>query len=328
MENTKIEWCDHTGNIWHGCTEVHAGCDHCYAGVQSHRWGKDLWGSDKPRMEIKSFFINMDLFQKKAAEVNELKTVFVGSMMDIFERSMPVVDGSGKYQPILTGELRQKFFGKIDNKEYPNLILLLLTKRPSNIPRMIPESWIENPPSNVMYGTSLSKQDNENLVQQLLKVNGKHFLSLEPQISEIELRRWLPEGRKATKTNGESFIASHYYMCECLSCGWIGSSEFLEGGGPIADTGDYSDSYCPKCENGRIEETENIIDWVIQGGESGAKRRPFSLDWAYKTKEECFMSNTPYFFKQIDKVQPVPQDLLDSRQFPTFFKHGLQISNG
>ena len=25
-ENTKIEWCDHTVNLWHGCAKVHPGC--------------------------------------------------------------------------------------------------------------------------------------------------------------------------------------------------------------------------------------------------------------------------------------------------------------
>ncbi len=38
-----------------------------------------------------------------------------------------------------------------------------------------------------------------------------------------------------------------WFPCQCESCGWVGSSEKLEGGHQIADTGDYSDCYCPSC---------------------------------------------------------------------------------
>ena len=31
MENSKIEWTDHTFNPWIGCQHVSPGCDHCYA---------------------------------------------------------------------------------------------------------------------------------------------------------------------------------------------------------------------------------------------------------------------------------------------------------
>ena len=34
MENSKIEWTDHTFNPWIGCQHVSPGCDHCYAETQ------------------------------------------------------------------------------------------------------------------------------------------------------------------------------------------------------------------------------------------------------------------------------------------------------
>jgi hypothetical protein len=39
-----------------------------------------------------------------------------------------------------------------------------------------------------------------------------------------------------------------YYDAECGNCGWWGSSQWLQGGGAIADTGDHSDVVCPVCE--------------------------------------------------------------------------------
>lgn len=67
---------------------------------------------------------------------------------------------------------------------------------------------------------------------------------------------------------------------------------------------------------GPIEDINlNSIDWVIQGGESGNKRRAFNPDWAYTIKDLCKELNIPYFFKQWDKVIPIPDDLI-IREFP------------
>lgn len=54
---------------------------------------------------------------------------------------------------------------------------------------------------------------------------------------------------------------------------------------------------------------------MIQGGESGRGKRPFDTDWARKMKVECEAVGIPYFFKQIDKVQEIPDDLL-IREYP------------
>lgn len=60
------------------------------------------------------------------------------------------------------------------------------------------------------------------------------------------------------------------------------------------------------------------IDWVIQGGESAkGKHRPFEIEWAYTMRDHCKVNNIPYFFKQIDKVQEIPEDL-QIREFPEF----------
>jgi protein gp37 len=177
---------------------------------------------------------------------------------------MPLIDSKGEKVNVIdyfgspitatTGVLRDKLFSYISLGKYPNLMFLLLTKRPSNINKYIPESWKLTPPKNVMFGTSPVNQETANkLILQLLEVNGKRFLSVEPQLDSINIQG------------------------------------FLFNGG---------------------------IDWVIQGGESGHHKRPFNLDWAYYLKQQCEATNTPYFFKQIDKVQPIPQDLLN-RQFPS-----------
>lgn len=254
MENSKIEWTHHTANLWWGCTEVHAGCDNCYARVFSNRWNDKLWGNDVPRKEIPSVWKNLAKFQNHAKESGEMHRVFVGSMMDIFEKPMPVIDKAGNLIPSTdTGELRRMLFADITAGLYPNLIFLFLTKRPSNINKYIPEEWLSKAPDNVMFGTSpVDQKTADTLIPQLLKVNGKRFLSVEPQLDSIN-------------------IQGHLF--------------------------------------------HNHIDWVIQGGESGHHKRPFNLDWAYYLKQQCHDTMTPYFFKQIDKVQAIPEDLM-IRQFP------------
>ncbi len=44
--------------------------------------------------------------------------------------------------------------------------------------------------------------------------------------------------------------------------------------------------------------TENKLDWVIAGGESGHKARPMHPDWVRSLKDQCEAANVPFFFKQ------------------------------
>lgn len=260
-QNSKIEWTHHTANLWWGCTKVHEGCDNCYAETLAKRWKNDVWGNDKPRKEVRGVWNDLLKYQKLAKEAGEIHRVFVGSMMDIFEKPMPVIDSKGILitdchcdvcdGDFTTEHLRQWFFNSVIPSS-PNLMFLLLTKRPSNINKYIPESWHGSPPKNVMFGASPVNQKTFNdLTGQLMKVNGKKFLSIEPQLDFISLET-------------------------------------------IGFTG---------------------INWIIQGGESGHHKRPFNLQWARSMKDECFKMSIPYFFKQIDKIQEIPEDL-QIRQFP------------
>jgi protein gp37 len=71
-QDSKIEWTNHTVNLWWGCEKVHAGCDHCYAEYFSDvRYKNGLWGSDNRRlmrdqcekMGIPYFFKQIDKVQ-------------------------------------------------------------------------------------------------------------------------------------------------------------------------------------------------------------------------------------------------------------------------
>jgi len=66
---------------------------------------------------------------------------------------------------------------------------------------------------------------------------------------------------------------------------------------------------------GRGHATSPAIDWVICGGESGPGRRPMDLHWARDLRIQCGLASVPFFFKQIDKKQPIPPDLM-VREWP------------
>ena len=57
------------------------------------------------------------------------------------------------------------------------------------------------------------------------------------------------------------------------------------------------------------------ISWVICGGETGANARPMNPDWARALRDQCKENGVPFFFKQMTKKQPIPDDLL-IREFP------------
>lgn len=265
-ENSNIEWCHHTVNLWWGCSKVHTGCKNCYAEKTSKRFQDGLWGEKGSRRIIMSAFKDLDRYERKAVEIKIKQVIFVGSMMDIFEEPKPLIDKEGG--PIIslttggkvqmqTSHIRNLLFDLITRNKYEHLIFLFLTKRPENITRFIPQKWLESQPDNVWFGTSVSNQRTWCFAETLrsLPLRNK-FVSMEPQTGLID----------------------HVDL-----------------------TG---------------------IDWLIQGGESGPKKRAFRLEWAYRMQQNCIQQRVPYFFKQVDKVSEIPPGLRQ-RNFP----EALQVEN-
>jgi protein gp37 len=181
---SSIEWCLHTCNLWWGCFEVHAGCDHCYARTLAKSKGKaTAW--EGSRFAVLSIWDKLLKWQKAAAKAGEIHRVFTGSMMDIFEKSLPVLDWHGNDIGLTTGEMRDRYFREVIPAT-PNLLHLLLTKRPGNVLGMVPSEWLTDWPSNVMTGASVVNQETAvTLVPQLLRVPGPHFLSVEPLLGSL-----------------------------------------------------------------------------------------------------------------------------------------------
>lgn len=58
-----------------------------------------------------------------------------------------------------------------------------------------------------------------------------------------------------------------YWMARCPECGWKGLTVDCFGFGSIADTGDYDDGYCPRCEaavGSDNEEPKRLLLWFVR----------------------------------------------------------------
>ncbi|WP_343302878.1 phage Gp37/Gp68 family protein [Chitinophaga niabensis] len=177
MENSKIEWTDHTFNPWWGCMKVSEGCKNCYAETLDSRWKGGHWGpgsSRKPMSE--AYWKQPSKWDKAAARAGVKAKVFCASMADVFE-------GHPDTLPHLS-----RLFNLIDNT--PNLIWQLLTKRPEHINILSKGHWPNGLPENVWIGTSVENQDTaKKRVRELLKVNAIiRFLSIEPLLENVNLR--------------------------------------------------------------------------------------------------------------------------------------------
>jgi len=67
------------------------------------------------------------------------------------------------------------------------------------------------------------------------------------------------------------------------------------------------------------------IDWVIVGGESGAKSRPMEKKWVEDIKHQCKMYEVPFFFKQWGgKNKKTNGRILNGRTYNAMPKYEIQ----
>lgn len=187
--NTEISWCDHTLNLWWGCVKVSPGCKFCYADTLDNRYNHDdrHWGPSSSRKLVRSWKKNLNDMRKSAIANNRRETVFVMSMGDIFEDDQPLSNNHDTNWKTIN-DVREEFFGMVD--DYPELIFLLLTKRPGNMMEMVPSMWlIDAWPDNVWIGASIVnqaevKEKMEHISEFLMEI--PVFVSAEPLLDPIE----------------------------------------------------------------------------------------------------------------------------------------------
>jgi protein gp37 len=182
-EETLISWADMTFNPWIGCTRVSPACDGCYAAhLMETRMGRVRWGGPGVGNGTRSRTSEANwrkpiAWDKAAAKAGTRPFVFCSSLADVFDNQVPV-------------EWRRDLFDLIEKT--PNLVWLLLTKRPQNIITMCD---VASFPKNVALGTTCEDQiryDHNELWLRAAKLGFNPvftFISFEPLLGAIDLKK-------------------------------------------------------------------------------------------------------------------------------------------
>ncbi len=178
-ENTKIEWADHTFNAWLGCQKVSPACDNCYAENWAERFGQVEWGPKAERKRTSRHnWAKPIKWNNWASKNGQRQRVFCASLADVFDNRAP--EGT-----------RDDLWSLIRSTR--SLDWLLLTKRPQNIVKMLPDDWGPDGYPNVWLGTTVENQEEaERRIPHLLAAPAPvHFLSCEPLLGHVDLSEWL-----------------------------------------------------------------------------------------------------------------------------------------
>lgn len=167
----------------------------------------------------------------------------------------------------------------------PHLTFQVLTKRPENIQRMQPTCHGEFGAAfpNVWLGVSVEDQKtaDERIPLLLDTPAAVRFVSYEPALGEVSFDRggWLRPSYSSCQQGDRPEIAA-IAKAVAAKGGWVG------------------------------------LDWVIVGGESGPKARPFDVAWARSVVEQCRAAGVPCFVKQLGANTVVPAGRLRHHEWP------------
>ena len=173
---------------WRGCTKVSAGCDNCYAENLSKRYhSEEIWGPHAKRRFMGNAHWDAPIvWNNEAAARRQRERVFCASMADVFE----VRDDLARH--------RSRLLTLIKGKR--NLDSLLQTKRPHSIKKLLPLDY--RFPRNVWLGVSVEDQERADKripYLQAFPTPAVRFLSCEPLLGPIDIRRYLQPGRNGVR---------------------------------------------------------------------------------------------------------------------------------
>lgn len=143
----------------------------------------------------------------------------------------------------------------------PHLTWIILTKRPENIVDRLPADWGEGWP-NVWLGVTAENQEQFDKRYAILSQikAAVKFVSYEPAVGSLNVYPYL------------------------LSDGWVPTYY------------DPDNRYL----NPPSEPTNENINWIVAGAESGPNRRIANIEWFRSLRDQCVTAGVPFFLKQMD----------------------------
>ena len=236
---SKIEWTDSTFNPWVGCTKINrpgdapSACDFCYAEGWSKRSGHVKWGNYPRRRTTEAYWSGPAKWNSAATGFQKAngrrQRVFCASLADVFDNQADPAWRSDLWKLI-------RKCGQLDWQ--------LLTKRPQNIKKMLPNDWGQGYP-NVWLG--VTAEDAEAFQQRgkhLFAVPASvHFVSYEPAMGPIgtlsvagRSPHWLIIGGESgvamDKTRPTKPLWAREAIAECYR---VGTAPFLKQWGRYAN---------------------------------------------------------------------------------------------
>lgn len=275
-ERTGIAWTDATWNPIRGCSRVSEGCRNCYAERIAARFsdvGKPFEGfaSIGPRRGAHGWTGKVALVPEKLEEPlhwRKPRRVFVNSMSDLFHEKLANEDIAAVFG-VMAG--------------CPQISFQVLTKRPERMLEWF--AWAADSPPISALARCVVEAENRlrrwPVYQPAFRVpwplpNVWLGVSVEDQRTADERIPMLLEVPAVVR-----FVSYEPAL------------------GPV-DCGDFF---------GRYREIGAkllaIPDWLIVGGESGPKARPFNVAWARSAIRQCRDAGVPVFMKQLG-ANPVP----------------------
>ena len=330
MGNTSIQWTatprpdgtlapGYTFNGWIGCHRVSEACkacyaaDHTFARVSKSR-GVPLWGEHAWRHVTSDANWKKPIqWNREAAAAGERRKVFAHSLSDVFENRDDLIEPRARLAALVGAT--------------PHLNWLFLTKRPEHAVRLWRQACSESTgrlpcvcgshgrselcgeidistgqwASNIWIGTTTENQAMaEQRLPHLLRVPAVvKFLSVEPLLEAIDLD-----------------------PPHCQSC-------YPSGMDAIVDAEDGTPC-CTNCDSEAafgwwLDPLNGGISWVIVGGESGPKARPFDVAWARDVVRQCRDAGVPVFVKQMGSA---PCDHGTLGELPTAWPAGTHTAAG
>jgi protein gp37 len=283
MAQTSIEWTDRTWNPIRGCSRVSEGCRHCYAESIAARFSHGVFKGfaertpDGPRWTGEVVLMKDKLLEPLSWR--EPSRVFVNSMSDLFHEKLP--DDSIDQVFAVMALTPQHTYQVLTKR--PNRMLAYLTARyvrdgvsafASEIagdpaPDMVVRFW---PLLNVWLGVSVEDQAtaDERIPLLLQTPAAVRFISAEPLLESVSIYGALT-----------TYCASETCCC------------YLYGTAP-GESENRHDKVFRWCG-----QQSRHLDWVIVGGESGPKARPFDVAWARSMVRQCESVSVPVFVKQL-----------------------------
>ena len=299
MSKTKIEWSEFSWNPFRGCRHKSDGCKFCYAELIASRFsGTDKNGKVLPFSNVASK-VNGEPRWNGKTELDEqmllepLKrkkptTYFVNSMSDTFYEEMP-------------DEWIDKLFAVMALSS--NHTFQILTKRAERMKKYLSKDFLSL--EVWLASNEISSPFDDNYVLKTLrKTKGRGLFPL-PNV-------WIGVSVENQQTADERIphLLNTPAAVRFLSC------EPLLDKVDLTKCRDSNGSEFNYLENEHIGSNltcfiRNKIDWVIVGGESGNNARPTNPDWVKSLRDQCYKSDTAFFFKQWGEWFPVCEQPAD-----------------